>query len=108
MVNEMWRRLRRAVHWLVPDVGSLAGLSWAGYGIMPIPSSALGVSSAGEDRGHRDTGPRRPWWLRPGRPALLPMELAGPPPGHPERLAGDQPLSAAERELWAGLDSMDW
>ncbi|MGH3377840.1 MAG: DUF6059 family protein [Actinoallomurus sp.] len=26
------------------------------------------------------------------------------PPGHPERLAESQPLSATERELWAALD----
>jgi hypothetical protein len=31
---------------------------------------------------------------------------AGPPPGHPERLVGNQPLSAAERELAAALEEI--
>lgn len=30
------------------------------------------------------------------------------PPGHPERLTKSRPLSAAERELWAALDGIDW
>ena len=29
--------------------------------------------------------------------------FAGPPLGHPERLAGDQPPSPVERELWTAL-----
>ena len=35
-----------------------------------------------------------------------PPAAAGPPPGHPERLAAPHPLSAAERELWAALDGL--
>jgi hypothetical protein len=31
---------------------------------------------------------------------------AGPPPGHPERLVAHQPLSPAERELWAALSGI--
>lgn len=27
----------------------------------------------------------------------------GPPPGHPERHAGDQPMTPEERALWANL-----
>jgi hypothetical protein len=29
--------------------------------------------------------------------------FAGPPPGHPERLAGDQTPSPVEQELWSAL-----
>ncbi|AKJ08825.1 hypothetical protein ABB07_01885 [Streptomyces incarnatus] len=30
-------------------------------------------------------------------------EPAGPPPGHPERLATDLPATEVERELWTSL-----
>lgn len=30
------------------------------------------------------------------------------PPGHPERLAADRPLSGDERALWAGLKGIRW
>ena len=32
----------------------------------------------------------------------------GPPPGHPERLVAEPPMTPAERELWLYLDSISW
>jgi hypothetical protein len=43
--------------------------------------------------------------LRPGAPRESPP-TAGPPPGHPERRC-PEPLSAAERHLWAQLVDLD-
>jgi hypothetical protein len=36
-----------------------------------------------------------------------PVTAVGPPPGHPERHAGDQPMTAEERALWANLEGTD-
>ncbi|MEV0225010.1 DUF6059 family protein [Streptomyces sp. NPDC050704] len=38
--------------------------------------------------------------LYPGTPGT---PLSGPPPGHPERVVPDVPLSGPERELWDQL-----
>ncbi|MEV0278845.1 DUF6059 family protein [Streptomyces sp. NPDC050610] len=42
----------------------------------------------------------------PVRPEAHP--LAGPPPGHPERLRADVPLTAQERRLAGSLPPLTW
>lgn len=36
-----------------------------------------------------------------------PETTVGPPPGHPERPAGHQPMTPEERVLWANLEGTD-
>jgi hypothetical protein len=36
-----------------------------------------------------------------------PGTAIGPPAGHPERPAGDRPMTPAERELWANLEGTE-
>lgn len=46
----------------------------------------------------------------PRHPVQAPSQaqLRALPPGHPERLAADRPLSGDERALWAGLKGIRW
>jgi Family of unknown function (DUF6059) len=80
----MWRGLR----YLVPRWGNclLAVTMMGGYW---IPLDPVLASQQAPDPLQADSA--------------MPV---GPPPGHPERLVGHQPLSAAERELAAALEEI--
>lgn len=62
-------------------LGGLAGLSFLGHAVPPVPAGG------GDEDGRAVPG--------------------GLPPGHPERLAAEQPMTPAERELWTHLDGID-
>ena len=84
--ENMWQWIRRLVAGLDNPLRPLAVMG--GYWILPVADV-------------------------PRDPANNPVRLETPtvielPPGHPEQLAGSQPLSPAERELWAGLEGIDW
>ncbi len=65
-----------------------AGLAMVGaYWVMPISGSGMNNADAYREKDS--------------------LNVAGPPPGHPERLIADQPLSLAERKLWASLTELD-
>jgi len=81
----MWQWLRR----LIPDLNSLAAMSWLGYAMPPL--YLLEEIDSPDEDGELDSEP-----------------AVGPPPGHPERLADGRPLTPAERELWARLLGTNW
>src|ERR1051325_4889429 len=83
-----WRRVGRLLRRKLPEwLESLAGLASLGPVVM-----APGA-------------PPEPAQEAPGKTGA---KTDGPPPGHPARLPVGQPPSPAERELWAGLEGLEW
>lgn len=89
----MWQRISR----LIPALSrSFAPFAWIGGWVIPpgyFPQDCWVIP---------------PDHFPPDRPGI-PQEpdcrpTIGPSAGHPERLAYDQPLTPAERELWASLE----
>ncbi|MEV4976027.1 DUF6059 family protein [Streptomyces scopuliridis] len=71
----------------------LGGYWWTGFGLPPLETcpGTCGTPGCGEPD-------------CPGGAARGPApRLERPPDGHPERLCGDQPLTADELVLWEGI-----
>ncbi|HUY52394.1 MAG TPA: DUF6059 family protein [Streptosporangiaceae bacterium] len=82
----MWPWIRR----LMPRWEDLLRALGAAGGCWIMPASYLPQDLPPE--------PRLPY-----RPRAVEL-----PPGHPERLAGNQPLSPAEQQLWGALERIEW
>jgi hypothetical protein len=67
----------------------MAGLAMVGaYWTLPVAEASQDKADASQER---------------DVPAIV-----GPPPGHPERLIDNQPLTPAELTLWASLGEINW